>query len=243
MDGLDGALAIVVGGSRGLGEDVARTLHAAGAHTVTLSRHPRAEPTPWDHVVVDGTDEDAVDQFFAEWRPRFGRRNLLVNFAGARYTIPLIDSNPAEWRACVDSSLLTTYLMTRGFARASGGRPGAIVNMASIHALAAAAGRSAYAAAKAAVVQLTAVSAVELASLGIRVNCVAPGFIATEASNELIAMGRLDGAAIERSTPLARLGRPEEITRVVLFLLSEESSFVTGETMRIDGGWLRHAEV
>ena len=243
MDGLGGALAVVVGGSRGLGADVAGALHAAGARAVTLSRHPPEEPVPWDDAVVDATDEDAVDGFFADWARRFGHRNLLVNFAGARYTIPLVDSDPAEWRACVDSSLLTTYLMTRGFARASGGRPGAVVNMASIHALAAAPGRSAYAAAKAAVTQLTAVSAVELAPLGIRVNCVAPGFIATEASSELIAAGKLDGAAIERRTPLARLGSPEEITRAVLFLLAEDSSFLTGETICIDGGWLQHAEV
>ena len=243
MEGIEGAFAIVVGGSRGLGADVARALNAAGAETVAVSRHPGAEPAPWDHALLDAADDAAVDEFFREWGPRFARRNLLVNFAGARYNVPLVDSAPEAWRACVDSSLLTTYLMTRGFARACGARPGAIVNMASIHATAAAVGRSAYAAAKAAVVQFTAVSAIELAPAGIRVNCVAPGFIATEASNEMIAAGKLDGAAIERRTPLGRLGSPEEITRAVLFLLSEESSFVTGETVRLDGGWLRHAEV
>lgn len=242
MEGLERAFAIVVGGSRGLGADVARALHAAGAKTVSVSRHPPAEPQPWDHALLDAADEDGVDQFFREWGPRFAERNLLVNFAGSRYNVSLVDSEPQAWRACVDASLMTTYLMTRGFARASACRPGAIVNMASIHAAAAAAGRSAYAAAKAAVVQLTAVSAIELAP-GIRVNCVAPGFIATEASNEMIAAGKLDGAAIARRTPLGRLGTPAEITRGVLFLLSEESSFVTGETVRLDGGWAQHAQV
>ena len=115
--------------------------------------------------------------------------------------------------------------------------------MASIHAEAAAAGRSAYASAKAAVVELTAVCAVELAPLRIRVNCIAPGFIATEASNEMIAAGKLDGPGIERRTPLGRLGDPADVTRAALFLLSEESAFITGETIRVDGGWLRHAEV
>jgi NAD(P)-dependent dehydrogenase (short-subunit alcohol dehydrogenase family) len=243
MEGIDGAFAIVVGGSKGLGVDAAGALHAAGAHTVTLSRSSPEEPTPWDHALVDATDEGAVEQFFRDWGPRFAQRNLLINFAGARYNVPIVESEPSAWRACVDSSLVSTYLMTRGFAQASAGRPGAIVNMASIHAASAAPGRSAYAAAKAAVVQFTAVSAVELATACIRVNCIAPGFIATEASNELVAAGKIDGAAIERRTPLGRLGRSEEVTRVALFLLSEESSFMTGETVRVDGGWLRHAEV
>ena len=243
MEGIDGAFAIVVGGSKGLGADVAGALHAAGAHTVALSRSSPADRTRWDHAVVDATDEGAVEQFFRNWGPRFAERNLLVNFAGARYNVPIVESGPSAWRACVDSSLLSTYLMTRGFARASADRPGAIVNMASIHAASAAPGRSAYASAKAAVVQFTAVSAIELAPADIRVNCIAPGFIATEASNEMIAAGKIDGGAIGRRTPLRRLGRPEEVTRVALFLLSEASSFITGETIRVDGGWLRHAEV
>jgi NAD(P)-dependent dehydrogenase (short-subunit alcohol dehydrogenase family) len=236
-------LAIVVGASQGLGLDVAHTLHGDGWSVVTLSRRPPVAPPPWNHELVDASDDAAVDGFFARWSERFGDSNVLVSFAGARYNVPLLESDPVEWRACVDSSLITTYLMTRGFARASAGRPGAIVNMASIHAAGAAPGRSAYAAAKAAVVQFTAVAAIELAPLGIRVNCVAPGFIRTEASERMIASGALDGRAIERRTPLGRLGEPAEITDVVRFLLSDESRFVTGETLRADGGWLRHSEV
>jgi NAD(P)-dependent dehydrogenase (short-subunit alcohol dehydrogenase family) len=243
MEGIDDAFAIVVGGSKGLGADLAGALQAAGARTVALSRHAPTTPPGWEHAIVDATDERAVDRFFQDWGPELAQRNLLVNFAGARYNVPIAESDPSAWRACVEASLLSTYLMTRGFARAAAGRPGAILNMASIHAASAASGRSAYAAAKAAVVQFTAVSAIELAPAGIRVNCIAPGFITTDASNEMIAAGKLDGAAIERRTPLARLGRPEEITRVALFLLSEESGFMTGETVRVDGGWLRHAQV
>lgn len=242
-DGLAGAFAIVVGGSQGLGADVARVLHESGAQTVAVSRHGPRQATPWEQASVDASDDTAVDQFFRDQGRRFTDRNLLVNFAGTRYNVAIADSDPVAWRTCVDSSLLTTYLMTRGFARAAAGRPGAIVNMASIHADAAAAGRSAYAAAKAAVVQFTAVSAIELAPQRIRVNCVAPGFIATAASNEMIAAGKLDQEAIERRTPLSRLGHLEDVTRLVLFLLSEDSGFITGETIRADGGWLRHAEV
>jgi NAD(P)-dependent dehydrogenase (short-subunit alcohol dehydrogenase family) len=233
----------VVGGSRGLGADVAQALHAGGARVVALSRHPPSTAAAWEHASVDATDEHAVERFFGEWRPALAGRNVLLNFAGTRYNVPLVDSDVAAWRACLDASLLSTYLMTRGFARALGGRQGAIVNMASIHADAAAVGRTAYAAAKAAVVQLTAVSAAELAPHGIRVNCIAPGFIETETSAAMIAAGTLDGAAIERRTPLGRLGRPADITSVVLFLLSDDSAFMTGETVRVDGGWLQRAEV
>jgi NAD(P)-dependent dehydrogenase (short-subunit alcohol dehydrogenase family) len=242
VNGLAGAFAVVVGGSRGLGADVAGALHASGAYTVSVSRHGTTAATAWEQALLDAGDEAAVERFFHEQAPRFAERNLLVNFAGVRYNAPLAESEPSAWRTCVESSLTTTYLMTRGFARASAGRTGAIVNMASIHASAAAAGRSAYAAAKAAVVQLTAVAAVELAP-AIRVNCVAPGFIATEASDAMIVAGALDGAGIRRRTPLSRLGTVEDVTAAVLFLLSEESGFVTGETLRIDGGWLRHADV
>ena len=236
-------LAIVVGASQGLGLDVARSLHGDGLRVVTLSRNAPADAPPWEHELADASDPAQVDAFFARWGGRLGDRNVLVNFAGARYNVSIADSDPRAWRDCVDSSLYTAYLMTRGFARASAGRPGAIVNMSSIHATAAAAGRSAYAAAKAAIEQLTAISAIELAPQGIRVNCVAPGFIRTEASARMIASGALDGASIERRTPLGRLGEPAEITDVVRFLLSDESRFISGETIRADGGWLRHAEV
>lgn len=242
INGIDGSFAIVVGGSRGLGADVCRALHEAGAHTVALSREGVTKPTPWEQVLVDAADEAAVEQFFTDRAGDLQERNLLVNFAGGRYNVGIADSDPVQWRDCVESSLLTTYLMLRGFARACGDRPGSVVNMASMHAYAAAPGRSAYAAAKAAVAQLTSVAAVELAP-SIRVNCIAPGFIATEASNAMIDAGLLDHPLIVRRTPLARLGEVEDVTKMVMFLLSEESAFVTGETIKVDGGWLAHAEV
>jgi NAD(P)-dependent dehydrogenase (short-subunit alcohol dehydrogenase family) len=242
MRGIDRSFAIVVGGSRGLGADVCRALHEAGARVVSLSRQGAQQATPWEQIGLDAADDQAVERFFAERAGDLRDRNLLVNFAGVRYNVDLADSDVARWRECVDSSLLTTYVMLRGFARACAGRQGAVVNMASMHAYAAARGRSAYAAAKAAVTQLTAVAAIELAPT-IRVNGVAPGFIATEASNEMIRAGRLDGDAITRRTPLARLGAVEDVTNSVVFLLSQDSEFITGETLKVDGGWLSHAEV
>lgn len=242
VNGIEGCLALVVGGSRGLGADVCRALHAAGARTVAISRMGTPEPTPWEQAPLDAADESAVERFFQDRADEFRDRNLLVNFAGLRYNKGLVESDPAQWRACVDSSLVTTYLMLRAFARSCGDRPGSVVNVTSMHAYAAARGRSAYAAAKAGVAQLTAVAAVELAPM-IRVNNVAPGFVATEMSNAMIEAGTLDDAGIMRRTPLARLGTVEDITNAVMFLLSDDSAFVTGETIRIDGGWLLHAEV
>jgi NAD(P)-dependent dehydrogenase (short-subunit alcohol dehydrogenase family) len=242
LPGIEGSFAIVVGGSRGLGADVCRALHDAGANTVSVSRVGGDRNTPWRQEALDASDHAAVDRFFADRAGDLGARNLLVNCAGLRYNVPLAQSDPAGWRECVESSLFTTYLMMRGFARACGDRPGAIVNISSMHAYVAASGRSAYGAAKAAVAQLTAIAAVELAP-SVRVNCVAPGFIATEAFNAMIDAGRLDHPGIVRRTPLARLGQADDVTRAVMFLLSDESRFITGETLKVDGGWLHHAEV
>lgn len=237
-----GTSAVVVGGSRGLGRAVAQALHEAGAHVVSLSRSPQPTAAPWVQESVDATDEDQVNRFFAERFQASPTRNVLVNFAGTRYKAPLMESDVAQWRECFDSSLLATYLMLRGFARAVEGRPGAVINMSSLHAAGAAPGRSAYASAKAAVVQLTAVAAVELAPT-IRVNCIEPGFIATQASIDMMGDGRLDGDAIADRTPMGRWGREDDITAAVMFLLSDASRFVTGETLRVDGAWLRHMAV
>lgn len=242
MNGIDGSTAVVVGGSRGLGLDACHALHAAGAEVISLSRGPAAEATPWRQVSVDATDEAAVDRFFRDDFVANDRSNLLANFAGTRYKATIVDSEVDQWRSCFDSSIFATYLMLRGFGRAVGERPGAVVNMSSLHAQGAAPGRSAYAAAKAAVVQLTAIAAVEFAP-AIRVNCIEPGFIATQASLDMIADGRLDGEGIIGRTPLARLGTEPDSTSAVMFLLSDDSGFMTGETLRVDGGWLRHMAV
>jgi NAD(P)-dependent dehydrogenase (short-subunit alcohol dehydrogenase family) len=242
MRGIEGSFALVVGGSSDLGADVCRALHEAGARTVALSRNGVRDSTPWEQALLDAGDAAAVDTFFADRAGDFGDRNLLVNFAGTRYVADIANSDPEQWRACVDASLLTTYLMLRAFARMCADRSGAIVNVASMHAFAATPGRSAYGAAKAAVAQLTTIAAAELAP-AVRVNCVAPGFVATEGSHAMITAGNLDDAAIVRRTPLKRFGTVEDVTRVVTFLLSEESKFVTGETIKVDGGWLSRAEI
>lgn len=236
-----GSTAVVVGGSRGLGRQVAAALHDRGASVVGISRGIQSD-TPWRQEAVDATDADAMEEFFARRFRAGDDKSLLVNFAGSRYNASIAASDVSEWRNCFDSSLLSTYLALRGFVRAVGERRGAVVNMSSMHAHGAAAGRSAYGAAKAAVVQLTAIAATEFGP-NIRVNCVEPGFIATQASLDMIAEGRLDAERIVAGTPEGRLGTEEDITRATLFLLSDDSEFITGETLRVDGGWLRHMSV
>src|SRR5579864_2349369 len=115
MAGFEGSFAVVVGGSRGIGADVAQALHDSGARVVTLSRTPPTTSRPWEQAQVDATSKDEVARFFEQWRARFVERNLLLNFAGIRYNVPLADSDPDAWWGCVESSLLSTFLMTRGF--------------------------------------------------------------------------------------------------------------------------------
>jgi len=114
--------------------------------------------------------------------------------------------------------------------------------MSSMHAVGAAPGRSAYASAKAAVAQLTAVAAVELAP-AIRVNAIEPGFIATRAAVDMIDAGKVDAGAVTDRTPLGRWGTEDDIVGAVMFLLSDAARFVTGEILRVDGGFFRHMPV
>ena len=97
-DGIAGTVAFVVGGSRGLGADLAAALHKAGARTVAVSRHPAPEAPPWEQELLDAADPEAVERFFDVWGPMLAERNVLANFAGARSNVPLVDSDPRDPR-------------------------------------------------------------------------------------------------------------------------------------------------
>ncbi|MDX2649311.1 glucose 1-dehydrogenase [Streptomyces sp. PA03-1a] len=248
MGKLDGRVVLITGAARGQGEQEALLFAAEGARVVlgdVLNERGAAvaEGIGGDrarYVHLDVTSE-------ADWvaaldvaTEAFGRLDGLVNNAGILRFNELVDTPLAEFQEVVLVNQVGAFLGMRTVApllAAAGG--GTIVNTASYVALAGMAGVTSYAATKAAVVGMTRVAALELAPKGIRVNAMCPGAIDTPMSNpgEGVPAEALD-QLYGKLVPLARIGRPEEVARLALFLTSDDSSYVTGQPFVIDGGWL-----
>lgn len=225
---LTGRVAVVTGGASGLGRSVAEAFAAVGAHVVVWDRADPDEP-------VDVRDPEQVDAALARTVERVGVPTILVNNAGGVFHSPLLETSPNGWDALVRANLSHVLLCTQRVARAmrDAGLGGSIVNVTSIEGLRAAPGYAAYAAAKAGVLNLTKTAAVELAPLGIRVNALAPDALVTEGLLQIApdSIEHLGGMV-----PMGRPGRPEELAGAALFLASDLSSYVTGQTIGVDGG-------
>jgi NAD(P)-dependent dehydrogenase (short-subunit alcohol dehydrogenase family) len=242
---LDGRVAVVTGASSGLGERFARVLHAAGATVVAAARRAdRLEALAGElpglvPVVCDVADEASVAAMVATAVERAGTVDILVNNAGIESTAPAESQTLADFRRVVDVNLVGLFHVTQLCGRLmieAGG--GVVVNMSSIAGLVAAApvDNAAYCATKGAVVQLTRELAVQWAPKGVRVNAIAPGWFPTEMSTQMFDT---EGGQsfIRRYTPLGRGGLPHELDGALLFLASDASSYVTGHTLLVDGGW------
>jgi NAD(P)-dependent dehydrogenase (short-subunit alcohol dehydrogenase family) len=167
-----------------------------------------------------------------------GRCEVLVNNAGIALMGPSLDFPEDEWRTSIDVMQTGVFFCSQVFGRQLVQGGGAIVNIASMNARVAFPMRLAYNAAKAAVVQMTEVLAIEWAEHGVRVNAIGPGVTRTELVDKAIRDGFIDAEKYVARTPMKRLGKPEEIAKAALFLASEEdSSFVTGHFLVVDGGW------
>jgi 3-oxoacyl-[acyl-carrier protein] reductase len=233
--------ALVTGGTRGIGRGVVLALAGAGADVVTCYRSDGEDAeslarelkgTGGNHHVVraDVARPEDVDQLVETCRERLGRIDILVNNAGVISHIPFAELPLEEWERVVDTNLTAAYEVIRRSLPLLG--PGAsIVNMGSRVATVGIAMRAHYTAAKAGLHGLTLTLAKELGPRGIRVNMVAPGPVATGAELPPEVRRRY-----EQLIPLGRLGRPDEIAGVVLFLASDLASFVNGATVNVDGG-------
>jgi len=242
--------AVVTGAGRGIGRAIAQAAAAAGYRVGVLDRdaaaavavakeindhrngsHPEAEAVP---LVVDVADEAGVDVAFEA----FGAvPDLVVNNAGIVRFGPLLELGLADWQAVLDVNLTGTFICARAAARrmVAAGTGGVIVNITSMNGVAPGPNAGAYGATKSAVALLTQQMALEWGAYGIRVNAVAPGLIDAGMSEPIYA----DPDFRERRSskvPLGRLGTPEDIARVVLFLASPEAAYITAQNLVVDGG-------
>lgn len=245
---LAGQVAIVTGGSRGIGLATVQLLAADGARVVFCGRDEaagrRAEAhvagRPVAFVAADVADEDAVERLVAATVDRFGPPTVLVNNAGINANFDATELTSEAWDRFFAIDLKASWLTAKHVVpHMRAARGGAIVNVSSIHGFATREGFFPYAAAKSGLVGLTRSLALDLGPDRIRVNCVAPGFTRTRLTEDSIARSD-DPAANERrmvaGVALGRIGEPLEVARVIRFLASREASYVTGATLVVDGG-------
>jgi NAD(P)-dependent dehydrogenase (short-subunit alcohol dehydrogenase family) len=245
--GLEGRPVVVTGGAQGIGEACARLLAAQGApvalwdvadaagHALAAELNGSGARAVYCHC--DVSSKAQVDAALAASLAALGPIRGLVNNAGIFKAAPFLDVTEADWDAVIAVNLKGSFLVGQALARhmvAHGG--GAIVNMSSVNGRLAIPSIASYNASKGAIDQLTRVMALSLADQGVRVNAVAPGTIATELAAKAVLTSDEAKARIMSRTPMKRLGEPSEIADAVAWLLSDASSYVTGEIVVVDGG-------
>jgi NAD(P)-dependent dehydrogenase (short-subunit alcohol dehydrogenase family) len=237
-DQFTGRVAVVTGGSSGIGAAVVRTLLEVGAQAVSLDlREPEQPIAGARHITADVTDRDALERAFESIDEQEGRVDILINNAGFQRVGRTEEYDPESWRQVIDVHLFGMFHCTALAIRrmkAQGG--GAIVSVASTAAIVGLPGRGPYSAAKGAIASFTRSLAVELAPAGIRDNTVSPGSTMTP----LVQQGLDDGSIgpdFVQQIPMRRLAEPEEIARCIRFLASDDASYVTGAMLVVDGGW------
>lgn len=242
---LEGKTALVTGGSRGIGRSIALTLASFGADVaITYARSVEAANNVKEEIESKGLRskalqadavsyekaEDVITEITADW----DKLDVLVNNAGITRDNLIIRMNEEQWDHVIDTNLKSVFNYSKAVAKPMmRNRAGSIINISSVVGLSGNAGQSNYAASKAGIIGFTKSYAKELASRNIRANVVAPGYITTEMT------GQLDEKIlnnIKSETPLGRPGEAGEVAHAVVFLASELSSYITGETIRVDGG-------
>ena len=246
---LSGKVALVTGGSRGLGLDMATALGEAGASLVITARREqwlapaeqglRAKGIDVLAVTCDVSNPEQVNAVVKAAVDRFGRLDILINNAGISWGEPIETMPLAKWREVFDTNAVGCFLMSQaaGNEMLRLGHGGAIVNIASVAGIVGldpgVLNSVGYSASKGAVIALTRDLAVKWAKRGIRVNAIAPGFFDTRLSHALLEKNL---AQIEKTTPMGRIGKPGELNGAVVFLASAASSYVTGQVLAVDGG-------
>ncbi len=247
MEKLKDKIAIVTGAGGGIGKSIAYHLLKTGCKVSICDINPDIlEETKKEfrdsgynlHVEkVDVTQKDQIDNFVKNIIDRYGQIDILVNNAGIYPQSLLLDMPEKLWEQTINVNLKSVFLFTNSVVQMmkKNTRGGVIINAASFAALVPSAGSGAYAASKAGIVSLTKTYAAELAPFNIRVNGYIPGVIETPMTQEVLAK---DNERIVSQLPLRRLGKPEDVAKAVLFLVSDDSEYVTGSFLEITGGKL-----
>ncbi len=241
MAEFEGKVALVTGSTRGIGRAVAERLSRDGARVVVTGRNAEAaarvaEALPGEALGLglDVADPDSVAATVAQILDAWGRIDILVNNAGITRDNLTLRLKPADWQAVLDTNLTGAFLCAKACLRPMiRARTGSIINISSVVGALGNAGQANYCAAKAGLEGLTRSLAREYANRGVRVNAVAPGYIATDMTAELPESVRENLLA---QVPLARLGRPEDVAEAVAFLASDRAAYITGQVLHVNGG-------
>ncbi|WP_062814331.1 3-oxoacyl-ACP reductase FabG [Proteus mirabilis] len=239
--GFDGKIALVTGASRGIGRAIAEKLIACGATVIGTATSENGAKAISEYLgnrgkgfVLNVTETDSIEKFLADVRAEFGEIDILVNNAGITRDNLLMRMKDDEWQDIIDTNLSSVFRLSKAVMRAMmKKRYGRIITIGSVVGTMGNAGQANYAAAKAGVIGFSKSLAREVASRGITVNVVAPGFIETDMTRALTEDQR---AGILSQVPANRLGNAKEIASAVAFLASDEAGYITGETLHVNGG-------
>jgi 3-oxoacyl-[acyl-carrier protein] reductase len=241
---LENDVALITGGSRGIGHAIALALGAAGARVIGTSTSPggaekftadlKAHGARGHGAVLDVSSSESIDALLNELEAADELPTILINNAAITRDTLLLRMKPEDWDAVIATNLTAVFRLTKAcLRRMMKERHGRIVNLTSIVGVTGNPGQANYAAAKAGLIGFTKSVAIELASRGITVNAVAPGFIDTDMTRALNEQQR---ATLLGQIPMARLGTPADIAAAVMFLVSPQASYITGETLHVNGG-------
>lgn len=245
MGKLDGKVALVTGASRGIGRAIAIALAKEGA-SVAVNFAGNSEKAGQvvseikemgrEAVAIQGdvTNADSVTAMVKNVTEQFGKLDILINNAGITRDNLLVRMKEEDWDSVINTNLKGVFLCTKAVSRQMmKQRQGRIINISSVVGVSGNAGQANYVAAKSGVIGLTKTTAKELAARGITVNAIAPGFIETDMTNVLTEEV---GEQMRKQIPLGRFGLPEDVAKTAVFLASEDSGYITGQTIQVDGG-------
>lgn len=244
MSNLDNQIALVTGASRGIGAAIALELGKQGATVIgtatsaggaeNISAAFKSAGINGVGIALNVNDAAQIEVVLKDIAEKFGDVNILVNNAGITRDTLLMRMKDEDWDAVISTNLTSVYRMSQAVLRPMmKARVGRIISISSVVGHMGNAGQTNYAAAKAGMAGFTKALAAEVGSRNITVNCVAPGFIETDMT---VAVVNAAGDEIKKKIPVRRLGRPDDISNAVLFFAADESSYVTGQILKVDGG-------